>query len=207
MARPWLGWPGVTAPHPERRFGWRTMSRAAAGVRRSVARDRRVHRRGAPKARTSDSFPLAFPRAPSSSSHAGLRPVLRGLENRCTRKRTEGSNPSPSVSFGLVEPNSPPARTVDARRDVSRPQRWCQRTSAHVDDRLRHRDSFPPPSPLPPHPPRAPARVRHRWSRCCVQVSDSSLRPGRAHDTERSRSAVACSPRPSQAPPQYLRVP
>jgi hypothetical protein len=46
-----------------------------------------AHRRavlvGTAGASDQSSFPIAFPRAPSSSSHAGLRPLRPGLENRC----------------------------------------------------------------------------------------------------------------------------
>jgi hypothetical protein len=53
-----------------------------------------------PTGRTStgrNSFPPVFPRDADSSCDAALRPFRRGLENRCTRKRTEGSNPSPPL--------------------------------------------------------------------------------------------------------------
>jgi hypothetical protein len=38
---------------------------------------------------------------------------------------------------------APQTHAFDARREVSRPQQWRQRTSAHGDDRLRHGIPFP----------------------------------------------------------------
>jgi hypothetical protein len=57
--------------------------------------------------------------------------------------------------LGFGEPTSLQTRAFEARRELSRPQQWRRRTSAHVDDRLRHGDSIPPAQPA--------RGQRHTW--------------------------------------------
>jgi hypothetical protein len=124
---------------------------------------------GSRNRRGRDSFPPAFPRDLDSICDAGLRRLRRRLENRCGPYGPPRVRIPPPPFFGLVEPSSPRTRALDARRDVSSPEQWCQRTSAHLDDRLRHRDSIPP---------------------AC---------PGREHGIDGRASALQVPPRPEQA--------
>jgi hypothetical protein len=113
-----------------------------------------------PTGRTStgrNSFPPVFPRDADSSCDAALRPFRRGLENRCTRKRTEGSNPSPPLlwlgraKFAAAARSSTKGETSrDRYSGVNERQRTSTTASAAGI-------SFPPPFP------RSPARARGGW--------------------------------------------
>ena len=104
--------------------------------------------------------------------------------------------------LGLVEPNSPQTRAFDARREVSRPQQWRQRTSAHVDDRLRHRDSIPPACPGRPGDHGMGGRAARRRTARLAALSLGLCQARQARPDTRGDRVIAFGHRPLSQPAQ-----